>query len=54
MHYVVRGPPPFMASRKFKADGGLVTFTREDHNGMQLFDRADRFLPNGFCLPPPL
>ncbi|MEU8205811.1 tyrosine-type recombinase/integrase [Streptosporangium sp. NPDC049046] len=58
MHYVARrdehAEQAFVATRRFKADGSLVTFTREDHDGMQLFDRADRFLPNGFCLLPPL
>ncbi|MEU0484522.1 hypothetical protein ABZ260_35755 [Streptosporangium sp. NPDC006013] len=38
----LRGTWPFVASR-FKADGSLVTFTREEHNGMQLFDCADPF-----------
>lgn len=27
---------------------------RDDHDSMHLFDRADRFLPNGWCLLPPL
>jgi hypothetical protein len=31
-----------------------MTFSREDHDGMHLFNRADRFLPNGWCLLPPL
>jgi hypothetical protein len=31
-----------------------VVFSRQDHDGMHLFDRADRFLPNGYCLLPPL
>jgi hypothetical protein len=44
----------FLASRKFTADGTIVTVSREDHDGMHLFDRADRFLPNGYCLLPPL
>ena len=44
----------FLATRKFTADGTAVTFSREDHDGMHLFDRADRFLPHGYCLLPPL
>jgi len=31
-----------------------VTFSREDHDTLHLLDRADRFLPNGYCLLPPL
>ncbi|WP_229841279.1 tyrosine-type recombinase/integrase [Streptomyces brasiliensis] len=58
MHYVARreehAEQAFLATRKFKADGTQVTFSQEDHDGMHLFDRADRFLPNGFCLLPPL
>ncbi|MGW7571869.1 tyrosine-type recombinase/integrase [Streptomyces tendae] len=58
MHYVARreehSEQAFLATRKFKADGTAVTFSREDHDGMQLFNRADRFLPHGYCLLPPL
>ncbi|MFF3518898.1 tyrosine-type recombinase/integrase [Streptomyces sp. NPDC002573] len=58
MHYVARreehSEQAFLATRKFKADGTTVTFSREDHDGMQLFNRADRFLPHGYCLLPPL
>lgn len=58
MHYVARreehAEQAFLATRKFKADGTDLTFSREDHDGMHLFDRADRFLPNGYCLLPPL
>ncbi|MFI7707378.1 tyrosine-type recombinase/integrase [Nonomuraea sp. NPDC049480] len=58
MHYIARrdehAEQAFVATRKFKADGSLIAFTREDHDGLQLFNRADRFLPNGFCLLPPL
>jgi hypothetical protein len=31
-----------------------VSFTCEDHDGMHLFNRADRFLPNGYCLLQPM
>jgi hypothetical protein len=44
----------FLATRQFKADGTRVVFSQEDHDGMHLFDRADRFLPGGYCLLPPL
>ncbi|NGO41699.1 tyrosine-type recombinase/integrase [Streptomyces ureilyticus] len=58
MHYVARrdehAEQAFLATRKFKADGTAVAFSREDHDGMQLFNRADRFLPHGYCLLPPL
>jgi integrase len=58
MHYVAQreehAEQAFLATRKFKADGTAVTFAREDHDGMHLFDRADRFLPHGYCLLPPL
>lgn len=58
MHYVAQreehAEQAFLATRKFKADGTLVAFSRQDHDGMHLFDRADRFLPNGYCLLPPL
>jgi len=58
MHYVAQreehAEQAFLATRKFKADATAVTFSREDHDGMHLFDRADRFLPHGYCLLPPL
>jgi hypothetical protein len=43
-----------LATVKLKADGTRVQFSREDHDSLQLFDRADRFLPHGWCLLPPL
>ncbi len=58
MHYVARreehAEQAFLATAKFKADGTRVAFSRDDHDGMHLFDRADRFLPNGYCTLPPL
>jgi integrase len=58
MHYVAQreehAEQAFLATRKFKADGAAVAFSREDHDGMHLFNRADRFLPHGYCLLPPL
>ena len=58
MHYVARrdehAEQAFLATRKFRADGTRVIFSREDHDALHLLDRADRFLPNGYCLLPPL
>jgi integrase len=58
MHYVARrdehAEQALLATRKFKADGTRVSFSREDHDALHLLDRADRFLPNGYCLLPPL
>jgi len=58
MHYVARrdehAEQAFLATRKFRADGTRVSFSREDHDALHLLDRADRFLPNGYCLLPPL
>jgi hypothetical protein len=58
MHYVARrdehAEQAFLATRKFRADGTRVAFSREDHDALHLLDRADRFLPNGYCLLPPL
>ena len=31
-----------------------ITISREDHDILQLFGRADRFLPHGWCTLPPL
>ena len=44
----------FLATVKLKADGTRVTFSREDHDIIHLLGRADRILPNGWCLLPPL
>jgi len=44
----------FLATVKLRADGTRVTFSREDHDAMHLLGRADRILPNGWCLLPPL
>ncbi len=58
MHYVARreehAEQAFLATVKLKADGTRVVFSREDHDSLHLFDRADRFLPHGWCLLPPL
>jgi integrase len=58
MHYVAQreehAEQAFLATSKLKADGSRVQFSREDHDSLHLFDRADRFLPNGWCLLPAL
>jgi hypothetical protein len=58
MHYVAQreehAEQAFLATAKLKADGSRVQFSREDHDSLHLFNRADRFLPNGWCLLPPL
>jgi hypothetical protein len=58
MHYIAERQEhteqAFLATVKLRADGTQVTFSREDHDGMHLFERADRFLPNGWCTLPPL
>ena len=58
MHYIAQreehAEQAFLATAKLKADGTRVSFSREDHDSLHLFDRADRFLPHGWCLLPPL
>ncbi len=58
MHYIAHreehAEQAFLATIKLKADGTRVSFSREDHDSLHLFDRADRILPNGWCLLPPL
>jgi integrase len=58
MHYIAsreeHAEQAFLATVKLKADGTQVRFSRDDHDGLHLFDRADRFLPHGWCLLPPL
>jgi Phage integrase family len=58
MHYIAQreehAEQAFLATTKLKADGTRVVFSREDHDSLHLLDRADRFLPNGWCLLPPL
>jgi hypothetical protein len=58
MHYVAQreehAEQAFLATVKLKADGTRVDFSREDHDSLHLLDRADRFLPNGWCTLPPL
>lgn len=58
MHYIAHreehAEQAFLATAKLKADGTRVIFSRDDHDSLHLFDRADRMLPNGWCLLPPL
>jgi integrase len=58
MHYIAQreehAEQAFLATAKLKADSTRVLFSREDHDSLHLFDRADRFLPHGWCLLPPL
>jgi integrase len=58
MHYIAareqHAEQAFLATVKLKADGTRIQFSRDEHDSLHLFDRADRFLPNGWCLLPPL
>jgi hypothetical protein len=58
MHYIAHrqehAEQAFLATVKLKADGTRVRFSRDDHDSLHLLDRADRFLPHGWCLLPPL
>jgi integrase len=58
LHYIAQreehAEQAFLAAAKLKADGTRVTFSREDHDAIHLLGRADRILPNGWCLLPPL
>ena len=58
MYYVAQreehAEQAFLATVKLKADGTRVAFSREDHDTIHLLGRADRILPNGWCLLPPL
>jgi hypothetical protein len=58
MHYIAHrqehAEQAFLATVKLKADGTQVRFSRDDHDSLHLLDRADRFLPHGWCMLPPL
>jgi hypothetical protein len=58
MHYIAQreehAEQAFLATSRLKADGTRVLFSREDHDALHLLNRADRFLPNGGCMLPPL
>jgi integrase len=44
----------FLATVKLRANGSRVQFSRDDLDSLHLFERADRILPHGWCLLPPL
>ncbi len=58
MHYIAQreehAEQAFLATVKLRADGTRVTFSCDDHDAMHLLGRADRILPNGWCMLPPL
>ncbi len=58
MHYIAQreehAEQAFLATAKLKADGTALQLSREDHDSLHLFERADRILPHGWCLLPPL
>lgn len=58
MHYIAardeHAEQAFLATTKLRADGTRIELSRDDHDTMHLFDRADRILANGWCLLPPL
>jgi hypothetical protein len=58
MHYVAarqeHAEQAVLATAKLRADGTQVTFSHDHHDSLHLFNRADRFLPHGWCLLPPL
>jgi len=58
MHYIAQRDEhaelAFLATVKLRADGTRLQFSREDHDSLHLFERADRLLPHGWCLLPPL
>jgi integrase len=58
LHYIAQreehAEQAFLAAAKLKADGTRVMFSRDDHDAIHLLGRADRILPNGWCLLPPL
>jgi Phage integrase family len=58
MHYIAsrqeHDEQAFLATAKLKPDGTQLQLSQQDHDSLHLFDRADRFLPHGWCLLPPL
>ncbi|WP_331752457.1 tyrosine-type recombinase/integrase [Streptomyces sp. NBC_00829] len=58
MHYIAarqeHAEQAFLATAKLKADGTQLVLSHNDHDSLHLFNRADRFLPHGWCLLPPL
>jgi len=58
LHYVAHreqhAEQAFLATTKLRANGSRIEFSREEHDSLHLFDRADRFLPHGWCTLPPM
>lgn len=61
MHYIAardehaeHAEHAFLATAKLRADGTRVALSSEDHDSLHLFRSADRILPNGWCMLPPL
>jgi integrase len=58
MHYIAarqeHAEQAFLATVKLKADGTRIVFSHDDHDSLHLFNQADRFLPHGWCMLPPL
>ncbi len=58
MHYIAardeHAEQAFLATAKLRADGSRIQLSSDDHDSLHLFRRADRFLPNGWCMLPPL
>ena len=58
MHYIAardeHAEQAFLATAKLRSDGTRIHLSSDDHDRLHLFRRADRFLPNGWCMLPPL
>ncbi|ETW26714.1 hypothetical protein MGAST_00970, partial [Mycobacterium gastri 'Wayne'] len=58
MHYIAardeHAEQAFLATAKLRADGTRIELSSDDHDSLHLFRRADRLLPNGWCMLPPL
>jgi integrase len=58
MHYIAardeHAEQAFLATAKLRCDGTRIQLSSDDHDSLHLFRRADRFLPNGWCMLPPL
>lgn len=58
MHYIAardeHAEQAFLATAKLRSDGTSIQLSSDDHDSLHLFRRADRFLPNGWCMLPPL
>jgi hypothetical protein len=58
MHYIAardeHAEQAFLATAKLRSDGTRIQLFSDDHDSLHLFRRADRILPNGWCMLPPL